>query len=171
MSGPDQRELAAVARELGAALRERCWRIATAESSTGGLIGHIITDVPGASEHYAGGVICYSNQAKEATLGVPHELLAEHGAVSAEVACAMAVGAADRFEAELGVSVTGIAGPAGGSEHKPVGTHFVGISLRGHPARSERHTFGHDREGNKAAAALAVLLGARDAVLAAVEKG
>ncbi len=171
MSGPDQRELTAAAGELGAALRRRHWRLATAESSTGGLIGHAITAVPGASDYYAGGMICYSNQAKEVGLGVPHELIVEHGAVSAEVASAMAVGAADRFEAELGVSVTGIAGPDGGSQHKPVGTHFVGISLRGHPARSERYTFRHDREGNKAAAALAALSEARDAVLAAIENG
>ncbi|MDH4334197.1 MAG: CinA family protein [Chloroflexota bacterium] len=171
MSGPDQQELTAIARELGAALRKRRWRMATAESSTGGLIGHVITGVPGASEHYAGGVICYSNQAKEVSAGVPHELIVQYGAVSAEVASAMAVGAADRFEAELGVSVTGIAGPGGGSERKPVGTHFVGISLRGYPARAEHHVFGHDREGNKAAAALAALSQARDAVLAAIEKG
>jgi len=167
MSGPDQHDLAAAALELGDALRERRWHLATAESSTGGLIGHAITAVPGASDYYAGGVICYSNQAKEVGLGVPHELIVEHGAVSAEVASAMAVGAAHRFEVELGVSVTGIAGPDGGSEHKPTGTHFVGIALRGYPPRVERHVFGHDREGNKAAAALVALSLARDAVLAA----
>lgn len=171
MSGPDQGQLVAAARELGASLRDRRLRLATAESSTGGLIGHAITSVPGASDYYAGGVICYSNHAKEVALGVPHGLIVTHGAVSAEVASAMAVGAADRFDAHLGVSVTGIAGPDGGSELKPVGTHFVGVSLRGGPASVARHTFAHDREGNQAAAALAALRQARDALLAATENG
>lgn len=171
MSGPDQGQLMAAARELGESLRDRRLRLATAESSTGGLIGHAITSVPGASDYYAGGVICYSNHAKEVGLGVSHELIAEHGAVSAEVASAMAVGAAHRFEAELGVSVTGIAGPDGGSEHKPVGTHFIGVSLRGYPPTVARHIFGHDREGNQAEAALVALSQARDVVLGAPENG
>ena len=138
--------------------------MATAESSTGGLIGHAITMTPGASDYYAGGVICYSNLAKEKALGVPHELIEAHGAVSEEVAAALAVGAAHRFETDLGVSVTGIAGPDGGSQRKPVGTHFVGVARRGHPARIEHHLFPHDREGNRAAAALAALRLALDEV-------
>ena len=138
--------------------------MATAESSTGGLIGHAITMTPGASDYYAGGVICYSNLAKEKALGVPHELIEAHGAVSEEVAAALAVGAAHRFETDLGVSVTGIAGPDGGSVRKPVGTHFVGVARRGHPARIEHHLFPHDREGNRAAAALAALRLALDEV-------
>jgi len=88
---------------------------------------------------------------------VPHELIEAHGAVSEEVAAAMATGAARRFEVEVGLSVTGIAGPDGGSEGKPVGTHYVGVARRGHPARVERHLLAHDRDGNKAAAALAAL--------------
>jgi len=138
--------------------------MATAESSTGGLIGHAITMTPGASDYYAGGVICYSDLAKEKALGVPHELIEAHGAVSEEVAAALAVGAAHRFETDLGVSVTGIAGPDGGSQRKPVGTHFVGVARRGHPARIEHHLFPHDREGNRAAAALAALRLALDEV-------
>lgn len=167
MSPPSDADLARVAAELGNALRARDWRMATAESSTGGLIGHAITMTPGASDYYAGGVICYSNLAKERALGVPHDLIEAHGAVSEEVAAALAVGAAHRFETEVGLSVTGIAGPDGGSERKPVGTHYVGVARRGHPARVEHRVFGHDREGNQAAAAMAVLELALDEVAAA----
>ena len=167
MTPPSDEELARVGAQLGDALRARDWRLATAESSTGGLIGHAITMTPGASDYYAGGVICYSNRAKEIGLGVPHELIEEHGAVSAEVAAALAVGAAHRFETELGVSVTGIAGPDGGSERKPLGTHYLGVARRGHPARVEHRVFPHDREGNQAAAALEALQLALDEVAGA----
>jgi PncC family amidohydrolase len=167
MIAPSETELATAARRLGAALRERGWRLATAESSTGGLIGHAITMIPGSSDYYPGGVISYSNEAKEDELGVPAELIAAHGAVSAEVAAAMAEGVRGRFAAELGVSVTGIAGPEGGGEEKPVGTHWIGISLRGRPTRVEHRVFGHDREGNKAAAAALALELALAEVLAA----
>jgi PncC family amidohydrolase len=157
MTPPTEADLASAAAQLGAALREIGWRMATAESSTGGLIGHAMTMIPGASDYYPGGVISYSNLAKEVGLGVPHELIASHGAVSPEVAAAMATGAAHRFSAELGVSVTGIAGPDGGSEEKPVGLHFVGVARPGHPPRVEELRLTHDREGNKAAATLAAL--------------
>jgi PncC family amidohydrolase len=151
---PTESELELAGARLGDALLEKGWKLATAESSTGGLIGHVITLVPGASRYYVGGVISYSNLAKEVELGVPHELIEQHGAVSAEVAQAMASGARTRFNVELGVAVTGIAGPEGGSQAKPVGTHFIGVSLRGHADRVEHRVFGHDREGNKAAAAM-----------------
>jgi PncC family amidohydrolase len=167
MTPPMEADLADAARRLGVALREIGWQMATAESSTGGLIGHSMTMIPGASDYYRGGVICYSNLAKEVGLGVPHDLIASHGAVSAEVAAAMATGAAHRFSAELGVSVTGIAGPDGGSEAKPVGTHFVGVARPGHPARVEQLLLSHDREGNKAAAALAAMELALDEVVVA----
>jgi nicotinamide-nucleotide amidase len=167
MSPPSDAELARVAAQLGDALRARDWRMATAESSTGGLIGHAITMTPGASDYYAGGVICYSNLAKELALGVSHELIESHGAVSEEVAAALAVGAAHRFVTELGISVTGIAGPDGGSERKPIGTHYLGVARRGHPARVEHRLFGHDRAGNQASAAMAALQLALDEVAAA----
>ena len=167
MSPPSESELARAAAVLGTALRERDWRLATAESSTGGLIGHAITMTSGASDYYAGGVICYSNFAKEVGLGVAHELIEAHGAVSEEVAAAMAIGAAHRFEVEVGVSVTGIAGPEGGSERKPIGTHFIGVARRGQPTRVEEHVFTHDRDGNRAAAALAALALALDEVATA----
>jgi len=98
--------------------------IAVAESCTGGLLGARLTDRPGASEHVAGGVVAYSNEAKMDLLGVDPALIERHGAVSGEVAEAMAEGALSRFGAEVAVSVTGIAGPGGGSEEKPVGTVF-----------------------------------------------
>jgi nicotinamide-nucleotide amidase len=167
MSPPSEAELARLGARLGEALRVHDWRLATAESSTGGLIGHAITMTPGASDYYAGGVICYSNLAKEVALGVPHALIEAHGAVSEEVAAALAAGAAHRFETEVGISVTGIAGPDGGSERKPVGTHFVAVVRRGHPARVEHHLFIHDRDGNQAAAAMAALALALDEVSAA----
>jgi PncC family amidohydrolase len=154
---PDDAELERLARRLGELLREREWRLATAESSTGGLIGHAITMIPGASDYYAGGAICYSNLAKEKELGVPAAMIAEHGAVSAEVAAAMAEGAWRRFGVDVGVSVTGIAGPEGGTAEKPVGLHFIGCARIGYPPVVERHTFGFDRDGNRSAAAAAVL--------------
>jgi len=157
MSPPSDAELARVAAELGALLRARAWRVATAESSTGGLIGHAITMTPGASDYYAGGVICYSNAAKEELLGVPADVIEAHGAVSEPVAATLAEGAADRFQAEVGISVTGIAGPEGGSDRKPVGTHYLGVARRGQPVRVEHHVFSHDRNGNRAAAAMASL--------------
>lgn len=164
---PTEAELELAGAQLGDALRARGWRLATAESSTGGLIGHAITMVPGASTYYVGGVISYSDQAKEVELHVPAELIAEHGSVSEAVAIAMAEGARRRFNVELGVSVTGIAGPEGGRRGKPLGTHYVAVSLRGHPERVEHRVFTHDRDGNKAAAAMLALQSALAAVRAA----
>lgn len=108
-----------------ATLRERGWRLAVAESCTGGLLGGRLTAIPGASEVFVGGVIAYSNAVKQALLAVPEAVLERHGAVSEETARAMAEGAAARFEAEAAIAVTGIAGPGGGSDEKPVGTVFV----------------------------------------------
>ncbi len=157
MRAPGEADLEAAATRLGARLRELGWRMATAESSTGGLIGHAITMIPGASDYYVGGVISYSNLAKQVQLHVPRELIEEHGAVSQQVAAAMALGARRRFEVELAVAVTGIAGPDGGSTGKPVGLHDVAAVRSGHEPVVEERVFPHDREGNKAAAALLAL--------------
>ncbi|HET6381608.1 MAG TPA: CinA family protein [candidate division Zixibacteria bacterium] len=168
---PTEAELEVAGARLGDVLLRHGWRMATAESSTGGLIGHAITMVPGASRYYVGGVIAYSNLAKEVELNVPHELLEEHGAVSQPVARAMAEGVRRRFNVEVGVAVTGIAGPEGGSQAKPVGTHYVAVSVRGHADRVEHRVFPHDRDGNKAAAAMLALELAMEEVTAATRQG
>ncbi|MBW3612684.1 MAG: CinA family protein [Chloroflexi bacterium] len=155
---PTEDELRRVAERLGRALVRRGWQMASAESCTGGLLGHIITEVPKASDHYLGGIVSYSNAVKDELLGVPEELIDRVGAVSAEVAEAMTEGALSRFPvARLAVSVTGIAGPDGGSEEKPVGLTYVAAALRNGRAVVERHTWPHDRTGNKRASALAAL--------------
>jgi PncC family amidohydrolase len=132
--------------------------MATAESCTGGLVGHAITQVPKSSDHYLGGIVSYSDAVKEELLAVPGDLIERVGAVSAEVAEAMTSGALARFSAaRLAVAVTGIAGPDGGSDDKPVGLTYVAAAVRDGRAVVERHTWPHDRDGNKRASALAAL--------------
>lgn len=167
MNTPSEAELELAGARLGDALLSAGWKLATAESSTGGLIGHVITMVPGASRYYVGGVIAYTNISKEVELAVPHELIVEHGSVSEAVAVAMATGVRRRFGVALGVSVTGIAGPEGATEGKPTGTHYIAVSLRGHADRVEHRGFSHDRDGNKAAAAMLAIELALEEVRAA----
>jgi nicotinamide-nucleotide amidase len=112
---------------VGRLLTKQGLTIATAESCTGGLIGHRLTQVPGSSAYVDRGAICYSNRAKTDMLGVPAELIADHGAVSKEVAAAMAKGIRERARVSVGLSVTGIAGPGGGTEAKPVGLVYIGL--------------------------------------------
>ena len=113
---------------LGDALRARGWRLATAESCTGGLLAGTCTAPAGASDWFAAGFVTYANDAKQGLLGVPAALIADHGAVSAEVADAMARGALAHADVQLALSVTGIAGPGGGSAAKPVGTVWMGLA-------------------------------------------
>lgn len=132
--------------------------MATAESCTGGMVGHVITQVSKSSDHYLGGIVSYSNAVKEDLLGVPGDLIERVGAVSAEVAEAMTSGALERFPvAELAVAVTGVAGPDGGTPDKPVGLTYVAAAVRDGTAVVERHTWPHDRAGNKRASVLAAL--------------
>lgn len=155
---PTDEELVSAARRLGRRLIDCRWQMAAAESCTGGLVGHVITQVPRSSDHFLGGVISYSDAVKEDLLGVAGELIERAGAVSAEVAEAMTGGVLERFPvARLAVAVTGIAGPDGGSEDKPVGLTYVAVAVRDGPAVVERHTWPHDRDGNKRASVLAVL--------------
>ena len=105
--------------------RERGWKLATAESCTGGLVAARLTAIPGSSEVFRGAIVAYDDAVKREQLGVPAAVLARHGAVSAETAAAMAAGARERLEAELAVSVTGIAGPGGGTPAKPVGLVYL----------------------------------------------
>jgi nicotinamide-nucleotide amidase len=123
--GQDEETMASV---VGALLRTRGQTLATAESCTGGLIGAMVTAVPGASDYYRGGVVAYADDAKRGLLSVPSDLLAAHGAVSEPVARAMAEGCRRRLAADWAISVTGIAGPAGGSAEKPVGLVFLGLA-------------------------------------------
>jgi nicotinamide-nucleotide amidase len=113
---------------LGEALRARGWRLATAESCTGGLLAGACTAPAGASDWFAAGFVTYANDAKSGLLGVPASLIARHGAVSAEVADAMARGALEHAAVQLALSITGIAGPGGGSASKPVGTVWLGLA-------------------------------------------
>lgn len=113
---------------VGRLLRQRGLRLAAAESCTGGLIGHLITNVPGSSTYYMGSVIAYAYDVKVRLLNVRWETLENYGAVSQETALEMALGVRRAMAADLGISVTGIAGPGGGTSEKPVGTTWIGLS-------------------------------------------
>jgi nicotinamide-nucleotide amidase len=120
-----------VEERIGDVLRDADATVATAESCTGGLIGSLLTDVPGSSDYFDRALVTYSYDAKLEQVGVARETLDEHGAVSEPVARAMARGVRDRAGATWGLSTTGIAGPAGGSAEKPVGTVYVGVAYAG----------------------------------------
>ncbi len=150
---------------VGDLLRERGLRIAVAESCTGGLIASRLTDVPGSSAYVQAAVVAYSNEAKVELLGVPEALIAEHGAVSEPVARAMAEGARTRGRADIGVGVTGIAGPTGGTPQKPVGTVAVAVAGPGASARARTFTFPPGRAMVKSQATQAALDQVRRAIL------
>ena len=139
------------AEDLLAACRSKGIMLATAESCTGGLIAAALTAIAGSSDVVDRGFVTYSNQAKNEMIGVPMPLIETHGAVSEEVACAMAVGALARSRAAIAVSVTGVAGPSGGSAEKPVGLVCFGLARTGKPAFSERQVFPGDRGEIRAA--------------------
>jgi PncC family amidohydrolase len=113
---------------VGRLLRQRGKRLAVAESCTGGLVGHLITNVPGSSTYYMGSVTAYAYEAKVRLLGVRWETLEKHGAVSQETVLEMACGVRRALAADIGVSISGIAGPGGGTPDKPVGTVWIGLS-------------------------------------------
>lgn len=147
-------------RVLAERLQELCLRlrltVATAESCTGGLVASAITDVSGSSAYFRGGLVAYSNDAKIGLLGVPAEILETHGAVSAQVARAMAIGARARLSVDLAVAVTGVAGPGGGSASKPVGLTYVAVAdAVGVEVR--RFVWAGDRLANKDSSARAAL--------------
>ena len=159
--------------DLAGRLQARCLAlgvtVATAESCTGGLVAHLLTEVPGSSGYLLGGIVSYSDEVKRAELGVSAELLAAHGAVSAQVAVAMAEGVRSRLAADLGVGVTGVAGPDGGSEAKPVGLVYIAVAGLGAP-EVRRFQWPGDRSENKrlsAEAAIELLLARAESAIAA----
>jgi nicotinamide-nucleotide amidase len=155
-SPPDERALEALAAALQAQCIAAGRTVAVAESCTGGLVAHAITANAGASAFFVGGVVSYSNAVKAALLGVSPVILDEHGAVSAQCAVAMADGARTRLGADLAASVTGVAGPEGGSDAKPVGLVYVAVADE-HGTDVRRYRWTGDRRANNAHSAAAVL--------------
>lgn len=151
-------EIASLATALLAAYREAKLMVATAESCTGGLVAGAITDIPGSSEIFDRGFVTYSNEAKQEMLGVATATLAAHGAVSAETAVEMAKGALKNSRADIAVSITGVAGPGGGSARKPVGlVHFARARRGGATAHVERRFGPLSREEIRAASVVQAL--------------
>lgn len=152
---------------IGALLREKGQTIATAESCTGGLIAKKLTDIAGSSDYFVEGFVTYTNGAKTARLGVPKDLIIEHGAVSAEVAEAMALGAQKASGADWALSVTGVAGPGGGTPEKPVGLVFIGLAAPGGEAKVRRVMGFSDRAAVRELSSLTALDILRRAILRA----
>lgn len=153
---PTDAELVAVAERVGAACRARGWTIGTAESCTGGLVAHLITEIAGSSDYFRGGMVTYADDIKVTMADVPAATLTAHGAVSAQVAVAMAEGARRRLGVDIALAITGVAGPGGGTAAKPVGLTYVAVADPiGDDVR--RHVWGFDRWGNKRASAAAAL--------------
>ena len=156
MPPPTDDELLDLGRRVATLCRERGIRLGAAESCTGGLVGHVITEVPGSSEYFAGSLVTYADEVKIGLADVPEAVLAAHGAVSAQVAKAMADGARRRLGVDIAVAVTGVAGPDGGSAAKPVGLTYVAVAdADGDDVR--RFVWDSDRTGNKRLSAAAAL--------------
>jgi PncC family amidohydrolase len=153
---PDLAALRSLAAEVGQALLQRRLTLGMAESCTGGLVSSLLTDIPGSSDYFLGGVVSYAYSAKERALGVSHDTLTKLGAVCPETALAMAEGVRRLLGCDIGVSVTGVAGPGGGTPDKPVGLVYLHLSMpdREIPAR---HIWAGDRLANKALSAEAAL--------------
>jgi nicotinamide-nucleotide amidase len=152
------------AENLLEACRARGFKLATAESCTGGLIAALLTEIPSSSDVVERGFVTYSNEAKSEELGVPGDLIAAHGAVSEPVARAMAEGALSHSHADLAVSVTGVAGPGGGSAAKPVGLVHLGLARRGAPTLHEELRLGDIGRGP-------IRMATVDAALALLRRG
>ena len=149
-----------VLRKVAELLKHKKLTVATAESCTGGLIGHTLTNISGSSEYYDRGIISYSNRAKMELLGVKEETLKKYGAVSDQTAREMAMGVRERSKVDIGIATTGIAGPTGGTKEKPVGLVYIGLSVK-EGTIVRRFNFHGDRLGNKKStcnAALQILL-------------
>ncbi len=145
-----------LSRRVGDHLRSQHWTIATAESCTGGLLGHLITEAAGSSTYYLGGIVAYSNAVKQVYLGVSEAILQSEGAVSKATARAMAEGVRQRIGSDIGVAITGIAGPGGSTMTKPVGLVYVAVAT---PERTscQRYVFEGDRSAIKQQSGVAAL--------------
>jgi PncC family amidohydrolase len=141
----DEPEIISLSAKAGELMRSAGFRLAVAESCTGGLLGGFITAAAGSSDYFSGGVICYANRIKRDFLGVPVEILDKYGAVSSQVAKAMADGICRLFETECGISVSGIAGPGGGRPEKPVGLVYIGVRCKD-MSKTIENRFTGDRE-------------------------
>lgn len=139
-----------LAQQVGQALQQRGWTISAAESCTGGLLTSTLTDVAGSSAYVLGSVVSYSNEVKSALVGVKDQTLIEHGAVSEPTAREMAAGVRDLIHTDIGVSITGIAGPGGGTDEKPVGLTFIGLATPSGIA-VQQHIWHGNRGENKQA--------------------
>ncbi len=159
MARVSDEELHQLARELGEKLLARGWMLATAESCTGGWVGQLLTSLPGSSHWYERGFITYANAAKIEMLDVPAELIANHGAVSEETASAMAAGALAHSHAQAALAISGIAGPGGGTPHKPVGLVCYGWALTDGTVLSSTCRLDGDREEIRSRAVAAALRG------------
>ncbi len=134
--------------QLGKDLAERKLTLSAAESCTGGLMSSRITDIPGSSEYFRGGVVAYQNDVKERILGVPHEVIAKHGVISEETVTAMAAGCRRLFASDIAVAITGLAGPGGGTAEKPVGLVYIGLATNAGVV-AHRYQWNGDRIQNK----------------------
>lgn len=154
---PTYEELTELSKQVGTQFLAAKLTCATAESCTGGLVGHLLTEIAGSSAYVMGGAITYSNEIKARVLGVLQETLDTDGAVSYATAKQMAEGALRVFDVDVAVAITGIAGPGGGSPNKPVGLVFVHVAARDGYHRGERFVWPADRSGNKLLSAQAAL--------------
>jgi PncC family amidohydrolase len=142
---------------VGDLLRAKGWTIGAAESCTGGLVLHRLTNIPGSSAYVLGGIVAYSNQIKQSLLHVHPGTLIAHGAVSEQTASEMASGAREALGVDIAVSITGIAGPGGGTAEKPVGLTYIGVAAPDGVLMVQRHVWDGDREAVKNASAEAAL--------------
>lgn len=162
----DEQALQETAKKLGARLLMKGMRLATAESCTGGWIAKVLTDIAGSSDWFECAIVSYSNEAKKHFLKVPAGVLLDHGAVSENTVMAMQQGIFMETRAEAGISVSGVAGPGGGSEDKPVGTVWIAVGLRGQMVHTQKFLF----EGDRNAVRLQAVAAALGALLELVER-
>ena len=148
--------MASLEQEVGNLLRQRRLTLGVVESATGGLISHLITNIPGSSDYYRGSITAYSNEVKTRVIGVKEDTISKYGAVSSQVVEEMAQGGRKILAADICLADTGIAGPSGATPEKPLGLFYIGLS---HPAGtySQKHSFQGNREQNKLDAAKAAL--------------